>query len=76
MSAEFPMEYTLSDGTHVVVTKVGTDRYDFELTPTEGPQRHFTYVEGEKSKAEWDETTDFDEMDALRTFWLKMEEIV
>lgn len=76
MHTHFPLHYTLDSGTHVVVQNAGGGRYEFTLTPQDDAPRHFTYVEGEKSKAEWDEITDFEQLEALRHFWLKTEEIV
>lgn len=73
---QFPMEYTLDSGTHVVVREAGAGRYDFTLTPTDEAARHFTYVENEKTKAEWDDEADFEQLEALRAFWLKTEDIV
>ena len=76
MHTHFPMHFTLDSGTHVVVHDTGTGQYEFTLTPTDDAPRRFTYVDGEKSKAEWDEVADFEQLEALRHFWLKTEEIV
>lgn len=76
MHERFPMEFTLDSGTHVLVREAGPGRYDFTLTPTDEAPRHFTYVEGERTKAEWDDTTDFEQLEALRTFWLNTEDII
>lgn len=76
MVKQFPIEFTLDSGTHVVVDRIETDTYDFTLKPHDGPSRHFTYIEGEKTKAELDETLDFEQLEALRTFWLEDEDVV
>ena len=70
---QLPIEFTLENDTHVVVNKSGTHTYDFRLTPANGSPRHFTY-DAEKTKTETDESLDFDELNAVRTFWLKYEE--
>jgi hypothetical protein len=73
MNPHFPLKFTLDTGTHVVVSETGTGRYDFELSTEAGTPRRFTYIDGEKTKAEWDEEADYDQMEALRMFWLKTE---
>lgn len=73
MESLFPMEFSLDNGTLVTVHDMGGDQYDFTLKPEEGAPRSFTYVEGERTKAEWDEIADFDQLQALRTFWLNTE---
>lgn len=73
MATHFPMEYTLESGTKVVVTQRDNDTYDFSLTPTDGTANSFTYREDEHTKAEWDALLEFEQLDALREFWLKME---
>jgi len=70
------MHFTLQSGTHVVVHKRDDDTYEFDLTPTEGPADSFTYREGERTKAEWDQLLEFEQLDALREFWLKTEDII
>lgn len=69
------MKYTLENGTNVTVQK-STDAYDFTLTPTSGAAQSFTYREGEHTKAEWDALLNFEQLDALREFWLKTEDDV
>ena len=75
MHDSFPMQYTLANGTEVVVTKSAENSYHFSLTPTEGKKEEFTYVDDGRPKTEWDETLEFEQLDALRTFWLKTEDI-
>jgi len=77
MSRHFPLEFTLESGTHVMVTRTeDDDTYEFFLTPVDGPAEQFTYHEGEHSKAEWDAMLEFEQLDALREFWLKTEDII
>ena len=76
MSRHFPIEFTLESGTHVMVTRTeDDDTYEFFLTPVDGTAEKFTYHEGEHSKAEWDAMLEFEQLDALREFWLKTEDI-
>lgn len=76
MDQKFPMEFTLDSGTHVLIRQTGSSRFEFNLTPTEGAPRQFTYVEGEHTKSEWDDVADFEQLEALRRFWLETEDIV
>lgn len=70
------MNFTLASGTEVTVNKTADATYDFILTPTEGSSDRFTYVQDDRPKSEWDESLEFEKLDALRTFWLKTEDIV
>lgn len=76
MATHFPLHFTLENGTKVVVQKRDNNAYEFALSPTHGVARSFTYHEGEHTKAEWDDLLDFDQLDALREFWLKTEDAV
>lgn len=76
MSKRYPIEFTLEDDTHVIINKTGTNIYDFTLNPTEGPTHHFTYVEDDRPKAEVEQSLNFDELNALRRFWLETEDVV
>lgn len=73
MAINFPLEYDLDSGTKVTVHKRGNGQYDFTLTPAEGLSNSFTYRENQYTKAEWDERLAFEQLDALRAFWLKLE---
>lgn len=73
MEPSFPMEFKLDSGTHVSVADEGSGNYLFTLNPDEGPSRQFSYVDGAHTKAEWDEIADFEQLEALRKFWLEME---
>lgn len=76
MIENFPVEYTLESGTRVTVDKKGADTYDFSLSPVEKPAAQFTYVDDGRPKSEWDNALDFEQLEALRSFWLMNEEIV
>lgn len=75
MSAHYPLKFTLEDGVHVVVNKTEGNTYDFTLTPKEGPERHFKY-DDTRPKDKIIEEADFDELNAIRRFWLEREEII
>ncbi len=75
MIKKYPLEFTLDNDTHVVVNKTGPDTYEFSLTPKERPPYRFTYKD-DKPKAEVDETLHFEQLNALRTFWLKNEDVI
>jgi hypothetical protein len=76
MSKQYPLKFTLEDGIRVLVDKTANNTYDFSLTK-EGNTRHFTYVDDQtKTKAEIDEGLDFDQLNAVRRFWLEKEDVV
>ncbi|MDQ3289766.1 MAG: hypothetical protein M3Q05_00600 [Bacteroidota bacterium] len=75
MSSHFPLHYTLENGSHVVVNKTGANIYDFIIKPDDGSTRTFTYVDDGKTRTEAEESLDFEEIDALRRFWLETQEI-
>ena len=74
MSTQFPMHFTLEDGVKVLVNQKGSNTYDFTLNPEHGTERHFT-LDNTKTKDEIDKSLDFDQLNAVRRFWLKLEEI-
>jgi hypothetical protein len=76
MTESFPLEYTLESGTHVTVNKTGGNTYDFLLKSTEHPVTRFSYVDDGRPKSEWDDTLDFEQLEALRKFWLENEDVV
>ena len=76
MSQHYPLEFTLEDGVHVLVNKAETNAYHFTLTPAKGASKQFTYVDDGRSKAEVEESLDFDELNALRRFWLETEDVI
>lgn len=71
MEKKFPMEFTLEDGTHVTVSKTGTHTYNFTLKDEGKPARHFTHNDEEEFTEEKEKTLDFDQLNALRRFWLQ-----
>ncbi|HEX8462964.1 MAG TPA: hypothetical protein VF623_16135 [Segetibacter sp.] len=74
MSANSPVKFTLEDGVLVEVNKSATNTYDFSLTGKEGT-RHFTYVDnGDRLKDE--ELLDFDQLNAVRRYWLEQHDIL
>ncbi|MBC7827351.1 MAG: hypothetical protein H7122_06375 [Chitinophagaceae bacterium] len=76
MNKNFPIEYTLESGTRVIINKTAADTYDFFLKAHDKTQRQFTYVDDERPKAAWDEILDFEQLEALRKFWLRDEELI
>jgi hypothetical protein len=71
MEKEFPLEFTLEDGTHVTVSKKSENLYDFTLKDEGEPARHFTYNDEEVFTEEKEKALDFDQLNALRRFWLE-----
>lgn len=76
MAHEYPMEFTLEDGTKVIVDKATANVYHFTLSPEEGATHHFTYVQDGRPKEEVEKSLNFDELNALRRFWLETEDVV
>jgi hypothetical protein len=76
MQHHFPMTFTLESGTQVKVSNAGGNTYEFSLTTTHGMSDNFTYVEDQRSRDEIEEPLDFDQLNALRAFWLKRNEVV
>ncbi len=75
MSKQYPLKFTLEDGVHVTVNKTGNNTYDFTLTPKHGTERNFTFVD-DKPQHEVTANMDFDQLNAVRRFWLEQEDIV
>ena len=76
MTTHFPLEFTLENGNHVLVNKTGSNTYDFTIKPEEGAASQFTYVDDGKTKTEAEAPLNFDELNALRRFWLETTDIV
>ena len=76
MSIHYPLKFTLEDGIHVEVDTSGNDSYDFTLIRKEGTKTHFTFVDDDSSKDEKIETLDFDQLNAVRAFWLKQHSVI
>ncbi len=73
MALAYPFEFTLESGTHVVIKRVDNQNFDFVLKPEEGGERHFSYNDDVEFTNEMEEKLDFDELNALRRFWLERE---
>ena len=76
MTGHFPLEYTLDNGSHVLVNKTGANTFDFSIKPGNGSAHQFTYVNDGRTKSEVEEGLNFEEIDALRRFWIETEEII
>ena len=76
MTNIFPVKFNLENGTHVVVNSISNHTYEFTLNPEEGPSHQFTYVHDRRSKTEIEENLSFEEINALRQFWLETENII
>ena len=74
MSAHYPLHFTLDDGVRVTVNNTGNNTYDFTLTPEQGKERHFTFV-NDKPREEVMQSLDFDQLNAVRRFWLEQEDM-
>lgn len=70
MEKQFPLHYTLDDGIDVTVARTGNHLYDFTLTDKRKADRHFTYNDEETFTNEKEAALDFDQLNALRRFWL------
>ena len=75
MATQFPLHFTLESGTQVIIRDEGAGQYLFSMNSEESGERQFTYQDGAHTKAEWDEIADFEQLEALRKFWLEMEEV-
>lgn len=74
MATHYPLTFTLEDGVKVEVNKTGNNTYEFNLTPEEGAVRHFTFVD-DRPHQEVIDTLDFDQLNAVRRFWLEQEDV-
>ena len=73
MKKRFPIQFTLDDGTHVVVNHQEPHRYDFTLLSEDNGERNFSYRDDITFTDEMEEKLDFDQLNALRRFWLEQE---
>jgi len=73
MKKEYPLHFKLEDGTHVVVNHTPDHLYDFTLKSGDGRESHFSYRDDETFTEEMEEKLDFDQLNALRRFWLEQE---
>ena len=76
MAHDFPMKFTLESGTEVQVSQTAANTYSFDLIDSDGKSDNFTYIDDNRSRDEVEETLDFDQLNALRAFWLKRDEVV
>lgn len=76
MEHHYPMHFTLESGTKVQVSKSTGNTYNFSLTEAGGTTDNFTYVEDNRSRDEVENSLDFNQLNALRVFWLKREELI
>lgn len=73
MKKEFPLHFTLEDGTRVVVNHTADRKYDFTLRTAEGTESHFSYDDNVTFTDDMEKSLDFDQLNALRRFWLEQE---
>lgn len=73
MAIKYPVKFVLEDGIYVEVNQTSENTYDYTLTPEEGSQRHFTFIE-EIPRDKGIDSLDFDQLNAVRRFWLEQEE--
>ncbi len=76
MSKAYPIQFILDDGVHVEITKTGSNTYHFTLKRKEGQERHFTLVDDDRPKDQIVESLDFDQLNAVRRFWLEKNDLV
>lgn len=76
MSIHYPLKFALEDGIHVEVNSAGNNTYDFTLASKGSAERHFTFVDDDRSKDEKIASLDFDQLNAVRAFWLKVHSVV
>ena len=76
MIEDFPVDFELESGARVTVNKRTAQLYDFTISPPGKPDRLFTYIDDGRPKSEWDESLDFEQLEALRKFWLMNEDVV
>ena len=73
MKKKFPLHFTLENGTHVGVNHTPDHIYDFTLRPERGADNHFSYRDDETFTEDMERSLDFDQLNALRRFWLEQE---
>ena len=76
MSKHYPLKFTLEDGINVAVNQAGNDSYHFTLTSKDGRERYFEITDDARPKDEIEASLDFDELNALRRFWLEKQDFV
>jgi hypothetical protein len=73
MAADFPLQFTLESGTDVTINRIDQHHFDFVLKPEEEAESHFSYDHSVTFTPEMEEKLTFDQLNALRRFWLEME---
>lgn len=76
MIESFPINFDLESGAKVTVDKRAAQLYDFTILQPGKPARQFTYIDDGRPKAQWDESLDFEQLEALRKFWLMNEDVL
>lgn len=71
MEKQFPLHFTLENGTDVTVNKTGPHIYDFTLKDEGKTERHFIINDEEEFTEAKEQSLDFDQLNALRRFWLE-----
>lgn len=73
MAIDYPFEFTLENGTQVVVKKQDAHHFAFTLVPEDEPEKSFIYDDTVTVTSEMEEGLSFDQLNALRRFWLERE---
>lgn len=76
MSKHYPINFTLDDGIRVEVNNAGNNRYDFFMRRKEGTVNHFSIVNDDRPKEQIEEGLDFDQLNAVRKFWLETDDLI
>lgn len=71
MNHQFPLHFTLEDGTDVTVNETGQHSFEFILKDKSKPDRIFTVDDREEFTEAKEQSLDFDQLNALRRFWLE-----
>lgn len=73
MKKHFPLHYTLESGTEVVVTHSTGHVYNLTLKSKSGAESSFSYNDDEVFTEQMENALTFDQLNALRRFWLEQE---
>jgi len=76
MAKHYPLKFTLEDGADVEVNEMGKDTYEFSIRQNEGAARHFRIIDDGRPKDQIVEALDFDQLNAVRRFWLEKDDLV
>ena len=72
----YPLKFTLDDGTHVEVNNAGNNQYNFSMTRKGGIASNFSIVNDDRPKEQIEKGLNFDQLDALRRFWLETDNLI